>query len=70
MYQIEFIEEPFCKVNGQNVYPGDRKTVSKEERDAYVSQMGWAKCLATGETGERKPGAQELNINSVGQESA
>lgn len=35
---------------------GDVKTLPDDKAALWIS-LGWAKCVETGETGERKPGA-------------
>ena len=61
--KIEFTEES-VKLGTQTYYSGDVKSFPKPEADEYI-RLGWAKCVETGEQGERKPGAVKLNIDSV-----
>jgi len=65
--QIEFTEEK-CIINGEAYYAGDRKSFPKNEADEYI-RVGWAKCTESGEQGERKPGAQKLNVQNVTQQA-
>lgn len=64
--QIEWVEEPFALIEKEQKFPGDRSTMPKFEADQYIS-AGWAKCVETGETGERKPGAVALKVQDVEQ---
>lgn len=61
--KIEITEESL-KLGSQTYYAGDVKSFPKAEADEYI-RLGWAKCVETGKTGERKPGAAKLNIDSV-----
>lgn len=45
-------------------YAGDVKSLPRSEADSYIA-LGWAKDHDTGETGERVPGAQRLNVDST-----
>lgn len=63
------ITEDVLKIGTQTFYAGDVKSFPKEEADEYV-RLGWAKCVETDEQGERKPGAQKLNIQNVVQDIA
>ena len=64
--QIEWVEEPFVMLEKGKQYPGDRATFPKIEADLYID-LGWAKCVETGEIGERKPGAVAIKVNEVSQ---
>ncbi|MEZ0155273.1 MAG: hypothetical protein AB9Q22_10290 [Candidatus Reddybacter sp.] len=64
--QIEWVEEPFVRLESGDKFPGDRNTLPKAEADQYID-LGWAKCVETGEIGERKPGAVALKVDSVEQ---
>lgn len=61
--KIEITEESL-KLGTQAYYAGDVKSFPKAEADEYI-RLGWAKCVETGETGERKPGATKLQLDSV-----
>lgn len=63
--RIEFTE-PVKLAGGRNFEAGDRKSFPKAEADEYI-RLGWAKDPETGEQGDRKPGAQKLNVNSTTQ---
>ena len=63
--QIEFTEEK-CRIGRETYYKGDRKTFPKEDADEFI-RVGWAKCVETGEQGERKPGQQSINVSNVTQ---
>lgn len=60
------ITEDVLKIGTQTYYAGDIKSFEKAEADEYV-RLGWAKCVETGETGERTPGAQRINVQGVSQ---
>jgi len=63
------ITEEVLKLGTETHYAGDIKSFPKTEADEYI-RMGWAKCVETGETGERKPGAQRINVQGVLQKIA
>jgi len=54
MKQVEFTET--VKLGTETYYEGDRKSFDDAEASQYIA-LGWAKDPATGEQGERKPGA-------------
>jgi hypothetical protein len=54
MKQVEFTET--VKIGYETYEEGDRKSFDDEEAAQYIA-LGWAKDPETGETGERKPGA-------------
>ena len=60
--QVEWIEIPHALIGKNKFHAGDRSTLEKSEADQYIA-AGWCKCVATGETGERKPGHVKLNVN-------
>jgi hypothetical protein len=60
------ITEEVLKIGTQTYYQGDVKSFQKAEADEYV-RLGWAKCVETGETGERKPGSTPLKVKNVTQ---
>lgn len=66
--KIEFTEavqlSPVVSAHPGAYFEGDTKSFPKAEADEYIA-LGWAKCCATGEQGERKPGAQRLNVHPV-----
>lgn len=64
--QIEFTEQPFCRIGRETFYPGDRKTFPAEDAAEYI-KLGWAKCCETGEQGERVPGSVRINVHNVTQ---
>jgi len=64
--RIEWTE--MVRIHDGEHQPGDRTTYPKAEADQYIG-LGWAKCVETGETGERKPGANgPLSVDKVTQE--
>ena len=63
------ITEEVLKIGTSTYYEGDIKSFPKAEADEYI-RLGWAKCVETGETGERKPGAQRINVQNVEQQVA
>lgn len=62
MRQIEFTE--FVRIRSGDYNEGDKRTFEDDEAAIYIN-AGWAKDAATGETGERVPGAKPINIQSV-----
>jgi hypothetical protein len=64
--RIEFTEES-VKIGTETYYAGDVKSFPKNEAGEYI-RVGWAKCVETGEQGERKPGAQTISVQSVVQQ--
>ncbi len=60
------ITEVELKLGTNTYYAGDVKSFPKAEADEYI-RVGWAKCCETGEQVERKPGAQQLNIDALTQ---
>ena len=67
MKQVEWVETPFVLIGAEKKYPGDKTTFENpEEADMYI-QAGWAKCVETGEIGERKPGAAKMTVDSLNQ---
>lgn len=65
MRKIEITEDKLL-LGANTYYAGDVKSFPADEAAEYI-RLGWAKCCETGETGERKPGAQAINIQSVKQ---
>lgn len=61
------ITEEVLKIGTQTYYQGDVKSFPKAEADEYV-RVGWAKCVDTGESNERKPGSQRIVAQDVTQE--
>lgn len=67
MRKIEITEETLR--DGTALYSkGDVKTVDDERAALWIS-LGWAKDAATGEQGERKPGAQAVQPDKVTQKT-
>ena len=62
------ITEAELKLGTNTYYAGDIKSFPKAEADEYI-RVGWARCVETGEQGERKPGAQKLNVQALVQEA-
>lgn len=63
------ITEEVLKIGTQTYYQGDVKSFPKDEADEYV-RVGWAKCVDTGESNERKPGSQRIVVKDVTQEAS
>ena len=61
--QIEILEESI-KEGVVTRYRGDICTLPKPLADAYIS-AGLAKCVATGESGERVAGPSKVSIDST-----
>lgn len=64
MRQVEFTE-PY-KIGTETCQIGDRKTMTKADADVLI-HVGVAKCVETGEQGERKPGAHALEVQGIDQ---
>lgn len=62
--QIEWLEAPFALIGRSKFYPGDISTLDKSEADQYIA-VGWCKCVATGESGERKAGNVKLDVQNT-----
>jgi hypothetical protein len=61
--KVEVTEERL--LDGASEYlVGDIKTLPKAKADQWVA-LGWAKCVETGEQGERKPGASPIKPDNV-----
>jgi hypothetical protein len=63
--KIEITEEKLL-LGTQTYYAGDIKSFPKAEADEYI-RVGWAKCVETGEQGDRKPGSQRIDVQNVSQ---
>lgn len=66
--RVEITEETGIKDAGQHYEFGDLISLPIDKADLYI-KMGWAKCAATGESGERRPGVQTLDVQSVEQDA-
>ncbi len=64
--QIEFVEPGGVKLGKMHYMPGDTVSLDKDIADMCVRQ-GWAKCVATGEIGERKAGAVKIDVQNISQ---
>lgn len=62
--QIEFTEPVI--IGAVDYSAGDRKTFPATDAAEYI-RLGWAKCTATGEQGERKAGAEAIQPATVSQ---
>jgi hypothetical protein len=61
--KVEVTEERL--LDGASEYlAGDIKTLPKAKADQWIA-LGWAKCVETGEQGERKPGAAPIKPDNV-----
>lgn len=60
---------PKLIIAGNVYYQGDLATFPKAEADEYI-RLGWGEDPETGEVGERKPGAQELQVQPVSQRAS
>ena len=58
------ITEDVLKLGTQTYYAGDIKSFPKAEADEYI-RLGWAKCVETGEQGERVPGSAKISVDDV-----
>ena len=64
--KIEFLEA--VRLGDDQFEPGDSLSFDKALAGQYIS-MGWAKCAETGETGDRVPGAQPIQVQPVVQQA-
>lgn len=60
------ITEALLRDGVTDYHAGDVLTLPKDKADLWVS-YGWAKDAATGETGERIPGARAVDVANVTQ---
>lgn len=63
--KVEFLEN--VRIGHTQHEEGDICSFPKSEADQYID-IGWCKCCETGETGERKPGAQALRVDDSEQD--
>lgn len=63
---IEFTEEE-TRIGTRTYLKGASDYFPKAEADEYIG-LGWAKDPETGETGERKPGAQRIKVENASQQ--
>jgi hypothetical protein len=56
---VEFLEP--VKLGTDQWNPGDRKAFPKVNADRYI-QLGWAKCVETGEQHDRVPGVHLIDV--------
>ena len=67
--KIEWMEEGgkdgVTKIGSMELVKGDIVRVNDTEHNNYVYITGWAKCLETGDQGERKVGAVKLDVDPV-----
>ena len=62
--QIEFLEKDPVKIGKLEFEKGDRFSFPKAEADQYIA-AGWAKCVKTGETGERVAGHKAMQVDDT-----
>lgn len=67
MRKLEITEDKLL-LDGVTYYAGDIKSFPADEADQYI-ELGWAKCVETGEQGERKPGAATIKPHAIVQKS-
>lgn len=63
--RLEVVETPYFMDGPIKRYAGDVYTEENETQAKQYIELGWCKNAETGEVGERKPGAQKLQPNSV-----
>lgn len=63
--QIEILED-VLRDDARHYVKGDIITVDDAKAAEWI-HYGWAKCVQTGEVGERKPGPQKLYVHDVKQ---
>ncbi len=59
--QVEITEENGIRHERNLYHNGDRVTLPKALADEFI-RLGWAKCAATGEQGERVVGVHKLEV--------
>ena len=62
--KIEITEPGGFRVGADRFQEGEVRILPAAQAQEFIN-LGWAKCVATGEQGERKPGAQELAVDST-----
>jgi hypothetical protein len=62
MRKVEFLETVL--IGSQTYLEGDVKSFEDDEAGEYI-RLGWAKDPVTGEAGDRKPGAQALEVDRL-----
>jgi hypothetical protein len=67
--RIEVTEETGIKFGRTSLAFEDVVSIDTELANTFIS-YGWAKCVGTGEQGERKPGAVKIEVESVVQKLA
>lgn len=67
--RVEITEETGVKLGRLDLAKDDIKTLDADVADMVI-ENGWGKCADTGETGERKPGAVAIKVDSVKQKLA
>lgn len=65
MRKLEVVESPFFMDGPIKRYAGDVYTEENEAQAQMYINLGWCKDAVTGECGERKPGAQALDVHNV-----
>lgn len=63
MRQIEWVEEPFVMIGKTKRYAGDKDTLEDEEAAEFI-RVGWAKCVETGERGERSTKPTKIKVDN------
>ncbi len=62
--RVEITEHTGVKLGRLVLSEGDVVSLDSDIADLIVSS-GWGRCMATGEQGERKEGAQRLSVADV-----
>lgn len=60
--QVEITEENGIRNGTNHWHKGDRATLPKAKADEFI-RLGWAKCVATGEQGERVAGVHKIDAS-------
>ena len=67
--RIEVTEESGIKFGRTSLEFQDVVSIDTDLANTFIG-YGWAKCVETGEQGERKPGAVKIDVDSVVQKLA
>ncbi len=62
--RIEVMEDPYFLDGKEKHYLGDIYTEDAEKAQAFIN-AGWAKCVETGECGERVEGTSKIQPANV-----
>ena len=69
MRKIEIVEAGGFRHGTDHFQEGEIRMVDDALAGEFI-RLGWAKCVATGEVGDRKPGSQKIAVNDSVQVAA